>query len=66
MHIPDQSLELRPIVSGFSSVGSKLQFYYCGMGAHGSNFLRVYLESERVFGLPTVCSVLARGTLGER
>ncbi len=34
--IPDPSLDLRPIVSGFSSGSSKLPFYYCGTGAHGS------------------------------
>ena len=34
--IPEPSLDLRPIVSGFSSGSSKLPFYYCGTGAHGS------------------------------
>ena len=67
--IPDPSLNRRPIVSGFSSGSSKLPFYYCGTGADGSwtghektTFCGCISEDrESVFGLPTLCSVLARG-----
>ena len=66
--IPEPSLDLRPIVSGFSSGSSKLPFYYCGTGAHGSwtghekttfcGCISEDRESESVFGLPFWDSVL--------
>ena len=72
--IPDPCLNRRPIVSGFSSGSSKLPFYYCGTGADGSwtgdrrtghektTFCGCISEDrESVFGLPTLCSVLALG-----
>jgi len=61
--IPDPSLDRMPIVSGFSSGSSKLPFYYCGTGAHGSwtghekttfcGCISEDRESESVFVLPT-------------
>ena len=74
--IPDPSLDRMPIVSGFSSGSSKLPFYYCGTGAHGSwtghekttfcGCISEDRESESVFGLPTLCSISRQAGDGGR